>query len=277
MASTPNVCQEAVKRPPSWYPPAMNIFAIGDLHMPSRLGKHMDVFGAQWNGHVAKVARAWDDVVTEEDLVLVPGDTSWGMRLDEVVDDLGWLGERPGTKVLIRGNHDYWWQSITKVRAALPPSCHAIQNDAYVHPSGRVAVAGTRLWDVPDLRFGSVIDWGDAPPISEAPSEEEAAADAKIFEREMGRLDRSLRALPPGGALRIAMLHYPPTTPDLVESPVTRLLESHRVDVCVFGHLHSVRADVRFDGERNGIRYVLSSVDFIDFRPLLLLALDTGI
>jgi predicted phosphohydrolase len=255
----------------------VNIFAVGDLHMPSRLEKHMDIFGDAWIDHVARVGAAWDERVADRDVVLVPGDISWGMRLDQVQHELDWIGERPGTKVLIRGNHDYWWQSIGKVRKALPPSCYAIQNDVFVHPTRAFAVAGTRLWDVPDLSFSEWIAGDGGLAISAAPNEDQLAADAKIFEREMGRLGRSLAALPDDVDRRVAMLHYPPTTPEFPPTRVTRLLEAHQVELCVFGHLHNLKPETSFDGVLNGVRYVLTSIDHLGFRPLRVLALEDAI
>jgi len=251
----------------------VRIFAIGDLHMPGGTGKLMDKFGEHWVGHAGRIARAWDAGVGPEDLVLVPGDISWAMRLRDAESDLAWLSERPGRKLLIRGNHDYWWQSIGKVRAALPPSCHAIQNDAWVDPLGRVAVAGSRLWDVPGLDLGPIFNPGQ-PATTEATSREayDPHGAEKIFARELERLKISLGAMPPSAPVRIAMLHYPPTNPALEGTEVTDLLERHGVHACVFGHLHNVRSEVTFDGTRNGIRYVLTSADFLSFCPLEVLA-----
>jgi predicted phosphohydrolase len=251
----------------------VRIFAIGDLHMPGGTGKSMDKFGEHWVGHAERVARTWDEVVLPEDLVLVPGDISWAMRLRDAENDLAWLSARPGRKLLIRGNHDYWWQSIGKVRAALPSSCHAIQNDAWVDPSGHVAVAGSRLWDVPGLELGPIFN--PSEPVEPSAGNREAKdpeSAEKIFLREMERLTRSLYSLPASAPVRVAMLHYPPTNPALEGTVVTDLLERHGVQTCVFGHLHNLRHGVVFDGRRNGIRYVLTSADFLSFRPLEVLA-----
>jgi hypothetical protein len=245
----------------------VQVFAIGDLHFPGAGGKTMDVFGPHWIDHPQRIAADWDARVADHDLVLVPGDISWGLRLDEARDDLAWLGHRPGTKVIIRGNHDYWWQTIGKVRAALPDRCHAIQNDAWTSPDGTVVVGGTRLWDVPGLRLGPI--FADAPEgaagVVGSGHQGASPDDEKIFEREMGRLRRSLDQMPEA-PLRIVMVHYPPTNPELAPTEVTKELEARGIDLCVFGHLHNLRPGVTIDGTRGGTRYVLTSADVVGFR-----------
>jgi len=253
------------------------IFAISDLHLPGDTGKGMEIFGGHWRDHPARIAADWDARVRAGDLVLLPGDLSWAMRLAGARDDLAWLGARPGRKLLVRGNHDYWWQSIGKVRAALPPGCHAIQNDAWYDAETGIAVGGSRLWDVPGLSFGDIFEVegllegepGGTPPPDPAETE-------RIFLREMGRLEASLRALPSAATFRIALLHYPPTNPGLEATPVTDLLERHGVDLCLFGHLHALREPVPFDGVRGGVRYVLVSADHVAFRLVELLRPGSG-
>jgi len=243
----------------------VKLFAIGDLHMPGDAGKTMDIFGEEWHEHLPRVADDWDSRVADGDVVLIPGDITWAMRLEGAMRDLEWIGERPGIKVMIRGNHDYWWQSIKKVRAALPSGCHAIQNDCWLSPDGSLAVAGTRLWDVPDLRLGDIFRATERVPDEVRPREFDPARDRKIFDREMGRLETSLRALPESAGRRVVMVHYPPTSARLEDTPVTQLLERHRVELCVFGHLHALKPGVTFDGTRNGVRYLLTSVDAVGF------------
>ena len=124
----------------------MRIFAIGDLHLPGNQEKPMDVFGAHWADHGRRIASAWEATVGPDDVVLMPGDLSWAMTLDEAIDDLAYLGALPGDAIIIRGNHDYWWSAIGKVRQGLPPGVHAIQNDFVA--LGEVAVCGTRGWSL---------------------------------------------------------------------------------------------------------------------------------
>jgi predicted phosphohydrolase len=127
----------------------VRLFAISDLHLSFGVDKPMHVFGEHWEGHADKIRTAWDAMVTADDWVLVGGDTSWGLTLDEAKPDLDWLGERPGRKVLIKGNHCTWWTSRTKVEKVLHPSIKLLQNDAVLLPDDTVVV-GTRLWDPPD-------------------------------------------------------------------------------------------------------------------------------
>ena len=128
----------------------MRVYAIADPHLSRVHPKPMTVFGAGWEGHPEAFFRGWREVVGEEDLVVVPGDISWAMRLSEAIPDLLDLARLPGRKVLLKGNHDYWWPSISRLRAALPPGMYALQNDALVVDG--VAVAGTRGWQYPPQR-----------------------------------------------------------------------------------------------------------------------------
>ena len=125
----------------------MSVFAIGDLHLPGHAEKPMDVFGSHWDRHFETISENWRAKITHEDIVLIPGDISWAMQLSDAADDLAASGELPGTKLLLRGNHDYWWSSLSKLRAALPKSMHVIQNDAMLL-DGRV-FCGTRGWTFP--------------------------------------------------------------------------------------------------------------------------------
>ena len=127
----------------------MRVFAIGDLHLSfgSGVDKPMDVFGEAWRDHPAHLARAWRAAVGEEDLVLIPGDISWALHLADAKPDLAFIGGLPGGKLLLRGNHDYWWTSLAQVRAALPPSAAALQNEAAA--IGGFAIGGTRGWTLP--------------------------------------------------------------------------------------------------------------------------------
>ena len=244
----------------------MRVLAIGDLHLPGEHNKTMDVFGPEWTDHAQRIASDWDARVGADDLVLIPGDISWAMRLPEAAADLAWVAARTGRKAMVRGNHDYWWQSLSKVRAAVDPGCFVLQNDAYVSADGRVAVAGARLWTVPGIGFSEILEATPAEPTERPERGRAQQDDAKILKRELGRLELSLSKLPRTARHRVAMLHFPPTAPDLRPTPVTDLLERYGVGICVFGHLHHVREDVRFEGERNGVRYRLVSCDYLRFR-----------
>ena len=249
----------------------MRVFALSDPHLAlGTPNKAMDRFGPQWVDHATTMARAWDETVRDDDLVLVPGDISWARDLEQVAPDLAWLADRPGTKVLGKGNHEHWWASRAKVRKALPEGMLAVDGDAV--RVGPVAVGGTRLWDAP----GRGIDYHDhilwqGEPISPELSPEEEAAALKVYERELGRLERALEAIDGDAPLRLAMVHYPPVGPDLGENEMTALFEGAGVPHVIFGHLHALdpaRAD-EIGGEARGVRYHCTSCDFIGFAPAL--------
>lgn len=210
----------------------------------------MDVFGSAWRDHPRVIKSAWEQTVGPDDVVLVPGDISWAMTLAQAAPDLAYLGELPGRIILIRGNHDYWWDAIGKVRAALPPNVSAIQND-HVMLTGGWAVAGTRGWVVPGAA-------GYDPGVDE-----------KLYNREQQRLEMSLRSAVEAGADKLlVMLHYPPVNDRHEPSAFTRLLEKYPVRHCVYGHLHGAAARRALTGEQNGIVYHMVACDGIGFRPV---------
>ena len=221
----------------------MKLFAIADLHLDSEGDKPMDVFGAQWAGHFEKISRDWRSRVTEEDLVLIPGDISWAMQLSEALPDLQAIGRLPGLKVLTRGNHDYWWSGIGRLRALLPEHMYAVQNDALRF--GDITVCGTRGWTLPGSQT--------------------APEDQKIFDREIGRLRLSLEAADRLGGTKIAMLHFPPLPEDGSATPLSDLLSEHGVSWAVYGHLHGAAGKNAFNGEKNGVRYLCAACDQIGF------------
>lgn len=228
----------------------MGLYGISDLHLSFGADKPMDVFGEQWRDHAARMAASWDERVASDDVVLCPGDLSWAMRLDDARSDLDWIGARPGHKILGRGNHDYWWSSISKVRAVLPDRCIALQNDAV--RVGGLVIAGARLWALPG-------------------SPEYGADDEKIVRREIGRLEMSLQAarkLAGADDPVIAAVHYPPLASSGADTPFTELLERYGVCLCVYGHLHGDASHLTaFQGPRQGVQYALISCDFIGFSP----------
>lgn len=227
----------------------MRLFAISDLHLSFGVDKPMDIFGPQWVGHADKIRESWDSRIGAEDWVLVGGDTSWGLSLPQAQPDLDWLGERPGQKILIKGNHCTWWTSRSKVEAVIDDSIHLLQNDAHQLPDGTVVV-GSRLWDPPD-----------------APWADEKAG--KIFKRELGRLKLSIEAGQRlGGTRMIALIHYPPRYTDGRCTEAVAMLEAAGVEACIYGHLHGKDHRYGFQGEAGGIRYYLTACDAIDFAPI---------
>ncbi len=228
------------------------IFAIGDLHLSLSVeNKAMDVFGPGWANHIARLREGWQDTVVENDLVLIPGDISWGLRLEEAAADLAFIHELKGTKILLRGNHDYWWTGYSKVQGILPPSMKAVQNNALVW--GDAVCGGIRGWNTPL-----------SPDFSES-------KDRKIFEREKLRLDLSLRAMDAqDGRLRLFMFHYPPFNEKGEPTDFARALAGHGVNHCVYGHLHGRSCLGGFEGTWEGTEYRLVSADHLKFVPRLI-------
>ncbi len=223
----------------------MRIFAIGDLHLPGGDDKPMQVFGAHWEGHWEKIRADWRARVTGEDAVLIPGDISWAMHLEDALPDLRAIGELPGRKILLRGNHDYWWGAISRVRDVLPPGMYALQNDALVLDS--VAFCGSRGWTYPQNADGE---------------------DARLYDRELIRLRISLeraRQMQPEGRL-IALTHYPPLADGGARTPVSDLMEAFGVGDVVYGHLHGASIRGAFTGTLRGVCYHFVSCDGLGFR-----------
>lgn len=248
----------------------MAIWAISDLHLSFGVpNKNMDVFGKQWAGYTDKIKGYWLDNIRPEDLVLIPGDISWALRLEEAVPDLQWIEGLPGTKLLLRGNHDYWWTSLSKIEKILPPSIHLIQNNSFEW--GDAAIGGGRLWDTTEYHFHQYVEYVENPRARAlSPADEVRPDDQKIFQRELSRLELSLNSLSPSSKVRIAMTHYPPIGADLQSSLASAILEKYAIDICVFGHLHNLKTVPPF-GEKGGVRYFLTSCDCINFIPIKIL------
>lgn len=242
----------------------MSVFAIGDLHLAhSTPEKNMAAFGPLWENYMERIEEGWRGVVTEEDLVLIPGDISWAMKLSQALIDLKWIDALPGTKLLLRGNHDYWWESNAKMATSLPPSLHFIHNTAFLW--NEIAIGGTRLWDSDEYHFREFIHFQPTREAKEPPKAEESE---KIFQRELQRLRLSLTQLHPQAKKRLAMTHYPPIGADLKPSKTSALLEEFQIDVCVFGHLHNLTKERSLFGSARGIDYLLTAADYINFKPV---------
>lgn len=225
----------------------MKVFALADLHLSFSKSKPMDIFGPEWAGHHNRIEDNWKRLVSPDDWVLVCGDISWAMHLKEVQADLDFIGGLPGTKVLIRGNHDYWWKSISKIRKQLPEGIVAIQND--YAGFGEIAVCGTRGWNVPN---GQLTD-----------------DDNKIYLREIVRAEISLsKAERDGYTKKIFMMHFPPFLNRNLDPNFERLFARYEVGWCVYGHMHG--SDHRFavEGTINGVQYFFTAADFTGFSPV---------
>lgn len=220
----------------------MAIYAISDLHLPLGVEKPMDVFGTRWDNYVEKIRDNWMSVVRPWDYVIIPGDISWAMYLEEAKADLEFINDLTGIKIMSRGNHDYWWTSIRKMQSLVErmeyTTINFIQNDAYM--IDKIAVTGCRGWITPeDKKF--------------------TAADEKIYKRELLRLEMSIRdGITRGAEKIIVSMHYPPAADFL------RILERYNVDLTVYGHLHNERMG-SYDEISERTRLV--SCDYLSFLP----------
>ena len=223
----------------------MAIYAIGDLHLPGGANKPMNVFGDHWEGHFDRISQDWLGRVRDEDVVLIPGDISWAMQLEDALPDLRAVGALTGKKILLRGNHDYWWSGISRLRDTLPKGMYAIQNDAMA--LGGVAFCGTRGWTLPG---------GGA-----------TAEDEKIYRRELQRMEMSLESAVKLKAPRlVVMCHYPPLGEGGAQTPLSSLLEQYPVDDVVYGHLHGPSLRSAVNDTLHGIRYHCVSCDGLQFQ-----------
>ena len=234
----------------------MKIFAIGDLHLSfgDMVEKPMDIFGGQWVGHTE-----WNRLICPEDTVIICGDISWGLKLEEAMADLDWIHALPGRKLLFKGNHDLWWKAIGRLNTIyedgnmkfVQNSCTIIEADGQ---NGRVAVCGTRGWICPGTDGFS-------------------EHDRKIYDREAARLKMSLEDAKKAGAdTIIGVLHFPPTNDKQQKSAFTDLLTQYGVKTCVYGHLHGKDAFKNgMQGVYNGVEYKLVSLDYLEGRPVEIL------
>jgi hypothetical protein len=236
----------------------MKIFAISDLHLGE---KPMEVFGEQWLDHWQKISANWDARVDDNDIVLIGGDISWAMKLGDAVADLQEIGKRKGIKILIKGNHDYWWAAIGQVRGALPPKMYAIQNDAV--KIGNYVFAGTRGWVVPDDN--------KKDPNNYFSTQDEQLQDIKLYEREKLRLENSLKEakkLLTEGDTLIGLNHFPPFNVRFQNSHFTSLYTTYGASAVIYGHLHGGSARKKDVVDKDGVKYFLTACDQLDFKLL---------
>lgn len=232
----------------------MRVFAISDLHLSAAAeDKSMDVFGPDWEGYMRRIHQNWVRTVNDEDLVLIPGDISWATYLNEAGPDFRYIEDLPGKKLLVKGNHDYWWSTKRKLFQFTEKegikSISFIHNNAFFYRD--LAVTGSRAWKTPEDN-GFTFE------------------DEKIYNRELIRLELSLKQTKGFGGTIIAMLHYPPFGPNRKPSAFVDLLSEYRVSICVYGHLHGKSRNLSVTGDHNGIRYYLVSADYLNFTPIYL-------
>ena len=224
----------------------MKIYAISDFHISTNTDKPMDIFGGKWIDYLDKIKADWESKVSGDDLVLIAGDISWAMNIDDAAIDLEYFRNLKGKKVFIKGNHDYWWNGIGKVRGIMPENCFALQNDA-IRIDG-VVVCGSRGWLVPGNP-----DFGEQ--------------DKKIYMRETERLKLSLKSaekLMREGDKLVALIHYPPFNAKKENSAFTDIFEEYKVGSVVYGHLHGRNVRAEKFVIKNGVKYYLTSCDMAD-------------
>ncbi len=231
----------------------MKIWALSDLHLSYDGNKAMDVFGDGWEDYMVKIKENWQANVGKDDIVLVSGDISWAMRIDEAKEDLEFLSKLNGTKIIIKGNHEYWWKSISAVRNILPKGIIALQNDC-VKVGGHI-ICGTRGWVIPETLKTAT------------------ESDVKIYKREIERLKLTLvsaqKIREPQDKV-YCMMHYPPFDFEHNDSEFTKVLEEYDVDCCVYGHLHNTKGKCPIHIEKGGLHYYYTSTDALGHKPLLI-------
>jgi len=225
------------------------LFVIGDTHLSEGVDKPMDVFGGNWENYTQKLCDNWKKTVGEKDTVIIAGDVSWGMSLDEALADFKLIDSLPGKKLIVKGNHDYWWDTVTKMKRFFNENgittVDFIFNSA-VSVDG-ISVCGTRGWMLESMSAKQ--------------------EDKVIIAREAGRLRRSLECADPENE-RIVVMHYPPVFDSNTAQEFIDIMQEFGVKRCYYGHLHSAsirKADV---GEHFGINFYLVSADAIDFSPI---------
>lgn len=226
----------------------MSLFAIADLHLSLGSDKPMDVFEG-WGGYIEKIEKNWRGLVGDDDTVVIPGDVSWALKLEELLPDARFLQNLPGRKLIVKGNHDYWWSTVKKMNEFFKgngfDTIGVIHNNAVT--VGNVCVCGTRGW---------FFDQSDS-------------ADAKILAREVGRLEASLAAAEQTGLEPVAFLHFPPVYGDYECPEIIAALQKYGVRRCYYGHLHGRASQRAFTGEYKGIVFRLVSCDSIGFSPVI--------
>ena len=227
----------------------MALYAIGDTHLSLNSDKPMDVFGGNWTGYVDKLQQGFEEIQPEDTIVLC-GDLSWGMSLEEAKKDFAFLNALPGRKLLLKGNHDYWWTTAAKMRRFFQEnefnSFELLHNNCSFYKD--IALCGTRGWFY---------------------EEDRGEHSAKIFNRELIRLESSLKAA--GDHEKYCFLHYPPIYQCYRCQEIIDLLEQYRVTCCCYGHLHGNSHRMAVVGQRGSVEYRLVSADYLGFRPVKLL------
>lgn len=228
----------------------MALYAIGDLHLCLGSPKPMDIFGGNWEGYMDKLADGMS-VICEEDTTILLGDLSWALDLQEARPDFAWIDKIPGKKIILKGNHDYWWSTANKFYQFCEANGfrqqYLLNNNCYFYED--VAICGTRGWFFEEERSGQ--------------------HDEKVFKRELMRLEASLKSA--GETQKIVFLHYPPRYKGYTCEPILELLSRYDVRRCFYGHLHGASHGLAMEGIWDGIEFRLVSADRINFMPFRVL------
>lgn len=219
----------------------MKFFAIGDLHLSHQVEKPMDVFGGHWEKHELKIKENWEKLVTDDDVVIMPGDFSWATYLAQAEEDFRFLEGLPGRKLMLKGNHDYWWETVTKMKRFLDGI--SVGNIEFIFNNSHCfegkCFCGTKGWDFKEEK------------------------DEKIINRETSRLRMSLDAA--GGNEIIGVFHYPPD-----DNPVfMEIIREYDIKQCIYGHKHGFSKEPARYG-KNGIEFINASADQVGFSPVLI-------
>lgn len=233
----------------------MSIFMLSDPHLSLTADKPMDIFGARWENYLEKLKLNWHETVNDGDTVVIPGDISWGMGLDTAAEDLTFIDKLPGRKIIGKGNHDYWWQTMKKLNVFKEElgaySIDFLYNNAYLCED--FIIAGTRGWTL-DTNYSD--------------------DDAKIVSREAGRLRLSLeeakklKSTSPDSEI-VVFLHYPPSFGGAICRPIVDTMLEYGVKRCFYGHIHSINPEL-LDRKADGIEIFCISADLIGFKPMKL-------
>lgn len=227
----------------------MALYAIGDFHLALGMDKPMDVFGEKWANHEAKLKSAFSSL-TDDDVIVLCGDLSWAMSMESAREDFLFVNSLPGKKLIIKGNHDYWWSTAAKAERFFAEN--GIDSIGIIHnnffPYGDYALCGTRGWFFEEEKGGE--------------------HDKKIMRREIMRLEASLNAA--GDREKLVFLHYPPVFLNYECPEILELLKKHNVRLCCYGHIHGKACRCAFNGWKNGTEYRLVSADFVNFTPVRL-------
>lgn len=229
----------------------MALYAIGDLHLCLGAPKPMDVFGGAWVGYMDKLKEGMS-IIRPEDTTVLLGDLSWALDLDSAAADFGWINEIPGRKIILKGNHDYWWSTASKFNQFCLKhqfvDMNLLNNNCYYF--GDLAICGTRGWFFEEERSGE--------------------HDEKVFKRELLRLEASLKAA--GDNRKAVFLHYPPRYHGYECTPILELFEKYRVQNCFYGHLHGGSHKLAMEGLWDGVTYRLVSADYVGFKPITVIS-----